>query len=98
MQVQLTVAQNYTHFIEVDKFQNVSEDEGNETFNITCRWLSPFGSRPKEQLRTVHSPEATSGRYQKNVQPSTPPQGWHRITGPYSPLCSQQCKTNVDHV
>lgn len=59
-------------------------------------WPSAFGSGAKERSRTVHLPEATTGQYQRNIEPSTSPQAWHKITGPYSPLCSQWCERNMD--
>jgi hypothetical protein len=34
MQIQLTVAQKYKLFIEVDKFQNINGDEENKTFML----------------------------------------------------------------
>jgi hypothetical protein len=34
MQIQLTVAQNYKHLVEVDIFQNISGDEENKTFML----------------------------------------------------------------
>ncbi|XP_069680457.1 ankyrin repeat and LEM domain-containing protein 2 homolog isoform X2 [Periplaneta americana] len=51
-------------------------------------WPTPAQSRPKSQSRTPGTPESTS--YQRRAQPSTPPQAWHKITGPYSPASPQR--------
>lgn len=44
-------------------------------------WSSP-SSRPKDQCRSLDRTRC--------VQVSTPPQAWHKITGPYSPMSPQR--------
>jgi len=79
-------------------FKGLNKQRTSCIYLKTFRWPSPFCSRPKEQTRILQSPDAASAQCQRNVQLSTPPQAWYKITGPYSPLRSQLYEGNMDPV